>query len=707
MMKTIIPIVVFLVSGSFAVWAQKEVKIANSLYDRLSYHDAIPVYSKLLKKDSSLFEAKAKLADCYRLTGNYRDAENLYSSVVRSDKAEYIHRFYYGQMLMNNGRYQEARKWLKRTEDESPNDERPERFVKSIDTYTSFFNDSANYTLSSVAINTPGNDFAPVYYKSGIVYSASDVKAKRTYRHSWTGQSYTRLYLTDSTASALPKPFADEIQIDLNNGPASFNASGNEIFLTVNYLKLPDSKKGIYKLSIVSSVYNGKKWSKPENFVHNNASYNVAHPSVGNDGSKLYFASDMSGGQGGMDLYVCQREGEKWGIPKNLGPTINTPGNELFPFVHPDGTLYFSSNGHEGLGGLDVYSSKENDGKWTSPANLGAPVNSRLDDFSFIVNEKKTDGYFSSNREQGKGGDDLYRFTFVERKYLRALVSDKYKRQPIANAKIQLYDALDNRLLQEGIAEDFKFESTPCREYKLVSTKEGLPSVSTTVKTSCSPKDETVSIDMGIPPIEPSFFGGIVYEQGTTTVLDSVTTVLLDKTGKSVSTLYTNKDGRFSLGEFANASQLTFFKQGYFSVTKLLKEEKSKKEIVVEMPRLQMDKVIKLEGIFYDLGKYAIRADAARVLDNVVEVMQENPTLEIELSAHTDARGSDQSNLSLSDSRAKAAAAYIVSKGIDTKRIKGKGYGETQLKNECGNGVKCTEPKHQENRRTEAKIVKY
>lgn len=223
--------------------------------------------------------------------------------------------------------------------------------------------------------------------------------------------------------------------------------------------------------------------------------------------------------------------------------------------------------------------------------------------------------------------------------------------------------------------------------------------------TDCQPKDEETKISLSSPPQD--YIGGIVYEQGTKITLDSATAIVYDKNNKIITTISSDEAGHFSMAGLTNVSRLVFFRHGYFSVTKILASETNKKVIVVEMPKLELDKIIKLEGILYDLGKFNIRPDAARVLDNVVEVMKENTTLEIELSAHTDSRGSDQMNMTLSDNRAKAAAAYIVSKGIDASRIVGKGYGESKLKNECANAIKCTETKHQENRRTEAKIIKY
>jgi outer membrane protein OmpA-like peptidoglycan-associated protein len=675
-------------------------------------------------------------------------------------------------MLMNNGKYEEARKWLSISTEEKPNDERPKNYLNSIESIHRFFSDSLSYKISNLPVNGVGNDFSPVFFHNGIVFTSSTKTRISGQRHSWTGESFTRLVFYDM-AQQRTQDFATEIKSRYNNGPSSFTSSG-EMYNTINVLKVENHRKDLYKLNIIHAVNNGKNWSKREDFPFNTSSYNTAHPAVSADGNEMYFSSDMPG----------------WTVPRNLGSDINTPGNEIFPFIHSDGTLYFASNGHEGLGGLDILISRKNENGWERPVAFGYPINSRSDDFSFVMNEAKTSGYFSSNRPGGKGGDDVYQFDFtpstlhvkvtnektetignaslvlIEKKTgkrasvtadehggynfqvsacheyeliasadayhenittvrsscarvskdlvpvillaprLKFTVLNKYSAEKIEQVRLRVIDSHTNEVLSEGLADAMQLAVKPCHEYMMVSVKEGLPETWTHFKTACKVKDEVVTIVMGVPPADPSLLAGTVYEQGTDMTLDSVTMIISDKANKPIAAITTAAGGEFAITGFKNADKLTFFKNGYFSVTKVITGE-GKKEMRIEMPKLALDKIIQLDGIFYDVGKFDIRADAARVLDNVVKVMQENQSLEIELSAHTDARGNDQSNLSLSDKRAKAAAAYIMSKGINESRVKGKGYGETVLKNNCGNGVKCTEQEHQENRRTEVKIVGY
>jgi outer membrane protein OmpA-like peptidoglycan-associated protein/tetratricopeptide (TPR) repeat protein len=780
-------IVVFMLVSTNTL-AQKDLQNANQLFSKLAYADAIPKYEKFIANDSSALEAKVKLADCYRMTGNYVEAEKWYAKVAVNEKATDLDRFHYGQMLMNNGRYAEAKKWLKVSQQERPHDERSENFLSAIDKIEMLFADSVNYKVSNLATNNNGNDFSPVYYKEGIVYTASKTSVPHAKTHSWTGESFTKLYRTEN---GMTTPFAKEIQVKFNNGPASFG-SENEIYSTTNILKVAKSKHDIYKLNIVYSKFNGKNWSKPTNFKYNSPQYNIAHPSATADGKRLYFSSDMPGGEGGMDLYYSDLTSEGWSAPVNLGKDVNTPGNEVFPMIHLEGALYFASNGHEGIGGLDVHVTSF-DSVWQKPIALPYPVNSRYDDFGFIINNEKNSGYFASNRPGGKGGDDIYNFEFTPslldgivlnedtkevlpntritivesatgkaltvvsdnmgkfktqisscRSYdfkavnedyateqvlqlktsctstqagkleilfknpiLKFETIDKYSGQLLAGSFIEIVDSESKKLLASGKASDLAFKAVPCKEYNVVAKKEPLPDVKTYFKTSCVAHDEVVKIYMGLPPVDPLFIGGVVSDKDSKQTLDSVAVVIYNINNQPVATVTSSVDGNFGITGFQNIDRLVFFRNGYFSVTKSVKNEANKKNILVEMPKLKLDAIIQLEGIYYDVGKFTIRPDAARVLDNVVKVMKENSSLFIELGAHTDARGNDNSNMVLSDNRAKAAAQYIIDNGIDANRISGKGYGESILKNACGNGIKCQEKQHQENRRTEVKVTAY
>jgi len=774
--------------STLAQQSKKELHRANALFDKLAFTDAIVAFREIVVKDTAQFDAKVKLADAYRMTGNYTEAEQWYAKVVSDARSTDLDRFHYGQMLMNNGHYQEAQKWLNVAAEERPSDERAQHYLAAINNLDRFFIDSVSYSLQSFPSNGSGNDFSPAFFKTGIVYTASRKVPNKLQRHAWTGESFTDLYHVDS--AFVVTEFAENLKTPLNDGPASFG--GNEMFVTVNVNKVRNQKSDLFKLNIFSSVFDGTRWSKLKPFEYNSLTYNVAHPALSPDGKRLFFASDMPGGEGGMDLYYCERTDKGWSAPVSLGKQINTPGNEIFPFAHADGGIYFASNGHEGLGGLDVYYSQFGNGNWQYPASISFPVNTSYDDFGFIISTDKTRGYFSSNRPGGKGGDDIYAFIFTP-SVLEGLVVNKQVGEKLSDAKVELIDKATGKTISlttdangkfeqvvtpcreyevrtqhpnygkpvittvkspchasgrfttevlftnpvlsfqvahrytgasldpiievresasgvsvaKGKASELKTSVAPCKEYEIIAQMDGALDVRTFHKTSCIVNDEVVALKMGNPPVDPTLITGVAVDQDTKKTLDSTAVIVYDEANRAVLTITTDRDGVFVVAGIKNINRLVFFRNGYFSVTKVMRTEPSKKNIIAELPGLQLDKIIQLEGIYYDLGKWNIRPDAARVLDNLVEVLKENPSLEIELSAHTDSRGKDQSNLDLSDKRAKAAAAYIIGKGIAENRVLGKGYGETQLKNSCGNGSKCTEKQHQENRRTEVKVTRY
>src|SRR5690606_32926114 len=341
--------------------------------------------------------------------------------------------------------------------------------------------------------------------------------------------------------------------------------------------------------------------------------------------------SDMPGGKGGVDIWYCELGTDgKWGNPQNAGATINTPGDEMLPSVH-ENTLYFSSTGHVGMGGLDIFKAEGTKSSFTTPVNLGVPVNSPSDDFAFVVleaGEEGSKGYLSSNRTGGAGSDDIYSFTYQKPKI-----------------NIQL----------EGIARDKK----------------------------------------------------------TNELLSALTFSLHDQSGQL---LAKNKTGLNGVASFdiqkGQHLKLTGEKSGYMSETISVEPVNPQRDTIIRVTMLlqsvqKVGEKFVLEDIYYDFDKYHIRQDAALILDKLVATMRDNPTLRIELSSHTDSRGSDSYNMSLSQKRAQAAVDYIVGRGIARDRMVAKGYGETRLVNKCSNGVKCTEEEHQKNRRTEIEVLAY
>lgn len=445
------------------------------------------------------------------------------------------------------------------------------------------------------------------------------------------------------------------------------------------------------------------------------------------DGLTMFFASDMKGGQGGTDIWMTEFTNNAWSKPTNLGPNVNTRGNEMFPFIHPDGLFFFASDGHQGLGGLDVLYTDLAKGNAGAVKNPGAPINSGADDFSLVLNNEMTRGYFATNRKGGKGDDDIMMFDlsapFGGSIVLIGTAIDAMTREPLANAHIDLKDHSGVVVTSVVTGPDgaYSFPLEADQQVGLTGSLEDYRKEHAKASTvGMKDMDTTLVRDLLLYPENALALVVRVKNAKTGEQLDGVDVQVLEANGgKEVIGGRTGAQGdiRSVLEGIAPGDELQYkvilSKKGFVPEEKMYRR---KVEAVGEVLVLEdlvplevggdLAKLIDINPIYFDLNKFNIRPDAAVELQKIIDVMNEYPTMVIELGSHTDSRGSDAYNESLSDKRAKSSAAYIVSKGIAETRITGKGYGEVKLVNHCKNGVKCSKADHQANRRTEFIILK-
>lgn len=599
-------------------------------YDKMAYNKAIDNFETYLQKKDDPADAKIKLANAYRLVNDIPNAEKWFSKIVSLPESEPINMFYYAKMLMGMGKYDEAKIWFNKYLDKVPDDFVAEMLLVSCNSVDQFKKDTTLFTIKEAEIPEISTAFGQVPYGDGIMFTADKVSFKNSSTANWTGRSYLDIYFSQKDQNGKwlsPMLLKGNVNGQYHEGPACFNKAGNVVYFTrSNYTKkkLVKSSKSENNLKLFRAELVGDKWTNVTEMPFNSDEYSCGHPSLAADDKTLFFISDMPGGIGGTDIYKTAYENGTWAKPENLGNEINTSGNEMFPYIHSDGTFYFSSDAHNNLGGLDVFMSFYDGKKWLQVENLNYPLNTSKDDFAFVLNEDNKTGYISSNRGEG---DKIYEITKNDPTFI-----------------------LSGYVSQKG-----------------------------------QPK-------LGI---------------------DSAVIEIQNLTLKTKEIVYTGKGGFYKTKLNAKCEYLVkASKPMYFTITQpknfcmIGKKISENFTANFELDQIIIEKPIVLENIYYDLDKWFIREDAAKELNRLVQVMSDNPTLTIELSSHTDSRAGDQYNLILSDKRAKAAVEYIVSKGIDAKRMRWKGYGESKLVNHCKNNVQCSEDEHQQNRRTEFKAIK-
>ncbi len=388
---------------------------ANLYYNNFEFEKAISAYRDILLQDNSL-EAKIKLADSYRQIGQWEKAEYWYKLILPLTAGDPTQKLRYAQILQGLQRYPEAHALLL---EYAKFDPWGNQLAEGCAIAGQLVQPNDTYVVEPMLINTSGHDFGVNFYEKGIVF-CSDRKNNiskvgiANLLVNGAPSDDIDIYYTERRDSGYiaPEKLKGRVNTPLADGPFA-----PQSITTAFYTRSIPKPKGLMagesyaKSGIFSAVLMiDGKWSEGVPFQHNQSAYSVAHPTLTADGQNIYFVSDAPGGFGGTDIYVCTKIDSTWSTPINLGAVVNTPGNELFTFIHPDGTLYFASDGHAGLGGLDIYATKRMGNTWKKPENMGAPFNTNFDDFAFVINHDRSEGYFSSNRPTGFGSSDIYHF---------------------------------------------------------------------------------------------------------------------------------------------------------------------------------------------------------------------------------------------------------------------------------------------------------
>ncbi len=641
-----------LIFSSGSINAQRTPLIqADLAFTKGDYYDAAILYKKAYTKEKNKVkkaEIIFKVAESYRLTNDFRNQEVWYNKAIKAKYKEPLAILYLADALKYNGKYDEAIVQYTAYMKAAPSDARGENGITSCEQAQKWKDKPTRYKVENLSpVNTKYGDFGAFYShkdRRHLIFTSSRQEAIGKGNDGGTGEKFQDLFeaTVDKKGKwSSPKPLLEPINSSTNDGSAAMDAKGVDMFFT----RCPLEKGKMGACEIYYTKRKGQTWDEPKLIPLNEDSATVGQPSLSADELTLYFVSDMNGGQGGKDIWMTSfdKKTKAWGAPVNLGNKINTAEDDMFPYITSDNTLYFSTKGRIGMGGLDIFMSKLSDGVWSDPVNMKYPVNTSADDFSFVIDETTGDrGFLSSNREGGKGGDDIYSWNLPPLIFtISGRVFDADTRANIENANIEMFGS-------DGTSIPFKTDKTGA--YKFDLKPETSYKISATMNNYLNKYLE-------------------------------VSTVGLEQ----------SKD---FIGDFD------------FALRSILR--------AIELPE-----------IYYDLGKWDLRTESKKALDELLQTLKDNPTSVIEIGSHTDSRPIPMTNDTLSSRRAQSVVTYLIKNGIVAERLSFRGYAAREpriLEKDLGSfkqgdvldeafisklkSNKLKEEAHQLNRRTEFKVLR-
>jgi outer membrane protein OmpA-like peptidoglycan-associated protein/Tol biopolymer transport system component len=625
---------------------------------------AIKEFSKVKEiDDSKKGELNFKIAEAYRLSNRWVESIPFYEKAFQAGFVNNDASFYYAYALKANEEYDKAKvSFQKFIDSKSTNKVLNERALRELNTLLLISDIKTKKSelefKNFSAINTENIEFSGIVKDGYFIFSAS--KKDKTYSN---GLPFLGIYKSKVSADFSSVGPAEPLSMnildpDRNEGTPTFSPDGKTmIFARGNSGKRKDISPDVDLY--ISRLVPNEGWTEPKLVSASDSSAWDGSPAFSRDGKTVYFSSNRAGGSGGLDIYRVNMDASgRFGNPANMGKAINTAGDEMFPFVSADGKLFFASDGHPGLGKLDMFVAVRSGGK-TTVENLGLPYNSSMDDFGYSLDD---DGniFFTSNRAGGKGNDDIYYYLAPAKPVDEVVKVDapndpnngdknnpNSKPQKIVNYYLEGVVKSDNVSLDSALVKIYKLDGGVESDFAEIFTQNGK-------------------------------FGPVKMEE------DEDYVILVEK-----NTYLTKREG-FSM--YGRSIPYPLLKKSVTDTTF---------QSAINLEKIFVGKTFRLENIYYDLDKFDIRADAAFELDKLVQILKDNPSIKVELGSHTDTRGSDLYNNRLSQRRAESVISYLAIKGISKERLTAKGYGETELiVQEAKN-----EEDHQINRRTEFKVL--
>ena len=700
----------------------KALTTADAAFDNRDYVSAIGQYKKALRKTTDIAiqqQIAHGIAMSYFYMNDYTNSADWFEDAIGDHTNNIQTYFYYAQVLVIEDNFEEAKNILEHAKIQNPNNTEIDNRIAAIDL---IINDKNAETLSEVTvvpvINSEYSDYSIGIWNGGIVFSSTRKEKVGQRTDGRTGQGFSDLYFTKFSESrqgwTQPEVLSKKLNTLFNDGTFTFDEVNN-----IAYWTTCTDKPG--SCLIYSSIYTPEtgKWAKPEKVTFMNPDFSYGHPFVNENGDILYFTSNMKGGYGKNDIWKITRKADgSWGVPVNLGEDINTALNDMFPSVYGDTLLFYSSDGLNSFGGLDIYFSIKKGVSFTTPITVGLPINSAADDFGMLINSFGDGGFFCSNRNL-QTSDDIYQFVgFPIKITVEGKVLVEINHLPIADAFVVITDENDNTdTILTDPAGKYVLVIDAYEKYRISVTKDNFFKEEKVINTVGN------DIIFSSPPqVEMDFF--LVRKSYPCGVRGVVTNKESNKPMPNVKVEITNKDGFSTFVRTNNSGEYKFDglkpntiysiktgQTGFFSESRVCTLPKVQSAMVFsrsngydmdfELLQIQTKSEIVLSNIYYDYNKATLRETSKIELNRLTSMLLETPDIVIQINAHSDSRGRAEYNMKLSADRANSVVNYLVLKGVNRNRLIAKGYGESMLLIQNA----TNEDEHQANRRTTFKVV--
>lgn len=639
--------------------ASTYIKSGHEAHENFYYADAIRSYEKGLNKKQDA-DAYRNLADSYMRINKFDSAVSTFDKLIAMPGHGSVDQINFGRALMSKKQYTKAADVLGAVPAGDSLYDAAQNLLYSCNNIELMMRDSFLHPVKDIYIPEMSSAFSPVQFDGGLlVTSIKDGGAKDPY----TKESFTDLYFVknDGGTWSLPRKVGG-LNGKYHDGVPTISKDGKTMVYTrSNYKGLKGLDKNqdyVNTMQLYESTKNDEgEWSDPKEIELNNDEFMFAHPTLSSDGKTMYFSSNMKGGQGGMDIWKVEKSNDKWGTPVNLGSTINTSGDEVFPSLKDNGELYFSSDSHKSLGGLDLLKSSNEGGSWSQPESLPYPLNSPADDFGITFSDEDT-GYLSSDRS---GSDKIYSYINYD-PTITTLISlkDDIKFEPITGMMViieNLTDGTSEEIMTDSEG-NIEYNLLPGKEYKITAGSNQYEIGTENISTLGLLEDTTISKTLNLKKKEDAIVDGGGDGNGGNGGNGGNS----GNGGNGGDGLFTFIPGKAGSGRYV------------------------------------------IPNILWDYDQWNVRSDAEQYLNDLASLLKDNSGLDVTIESHCDERGSNTYNDRLSKKRAKAVVDYLVSKGVPKKMLKSKGMGKRQLEYKCDEN--CTDAQHQANRRTEFTVIR-